>query len=123
MNTYSSPKKEYKTAIRELDLNGLTIGGENSLLFMHSETQKAAKPLIACEILTNIAPNYPQMLKDIWGESIYNPVECVKSALEKNFSALVIRFNIENCENIDAEIEKSKEQLKEILKITDLPLF
>lgn len=123
MNTYTSPKKEYKTAIREIDLNGLTIGGENSLIFMHSETQKTAKPLIACEILTNIAPNYPQMLKDIWGESIYNPVECVKSALEKNFSALVIRFNIENCENIDAEIEKSKEQLKEILKITDLPLF
>lgn len=123
MNTYTPPKKEYKTAIREVDLNGLTAGGENSLNFLHSETQKVSKPLIACEILTNIPSNHPQLLKDFWGENIYNPIECVKSALNKNFSALVIRFNIENCEDIDAEIEKSKEQLKEILKITDLPLF
>jgi len=123
MNTYTLPKKEYKTSIRELDLNGLTAGGENSLNFLHSETKKVSKPLIACEILTNIPPNHPEMLKDFWGENIYNPVECVKSALENNFSALAIRFNIENCEDIDTEIEKSKEQLKEILKITDLPLF
>ena len=122
-NTYTPPKKEYKTAIREVDLNGIKIGGENSLNFLHSETQKVSKPLIACEILTNIPPNHPKMLKDFWEETIYNPIECVKSALEKNFSALAIRFNIENCEDIDLEIEKSKEQLKEILKITDLPLF
>lgn len=122
-NTYTPPKKEYKTPIREVDLNGLTVGGENSLLFMHSETGKISKPLIVCEILTNIPSNYPQMLKDFWGENIYNPVSCVKSALKMGFSALAIKFNIENCENIDKEIEKSKEQLKEILKLTDLPLF
>lgn len=123
MNTYTQPKKEYKTAIREVDLNGLKVGGENSLLFMHSETQKKSKPLIICEILTNILPNYANMLKDAWGESIYNPVECAKLALKQNISALAIKFNIENCDDIDAEIEKSKEQLKEILKLTDLPLF
>jgi acetyl-CoA decarbonylase/synthase complex subunit delta len=122
-NIYAPPKKDYKTSIREVELNGLTVGGENSFLFMHSETDKPAKPLIICEILTNIPPNYPQMLKDFWGQNIYNPVECVKSALNMGFSALAIKFNIENCEDIDAEIEKSKEQLKEILKLTDLPLF
>lgn len=123
MNTYKAPLKEYKTPIREVDLNKLTAGGENSLLFMHSETQKKSKPLIACEILTNIPSNYPQMLKDIWGNAVLNPIDCVESALEKKFSALAVRFNIENCDDIDAEIKKSKEQLKEILKITDLPLF
>lgn len=76
-----------------------------------------------CEILTNIPPNYPKLLKEAWGGTLYNPVECVKSAMEKDFSSIAIRFNIENCENIDAEIEKSKEQLKEILKLTDFPLY
>jgi len=80
-------------------------------------------PYIACEILTNIPSNYPQILVEAWGENIYDPIKCVKAAIEKNISALVIRFNIENCEDIDAEIEKSKQQVKEIQKITDLPLF
>ena len=80
-------------------------------------------PLIVCEILTNIPGNYPQSLKDAWGECIINPVECVKSALNNNISALAIRFNIENAEDIDSEIEKSREQLREILKITELPLI
>ncbi len=80
-------------------------------------------PFIACEILTNIPHNYPQLLKDSWGDSLYDPIKCVKSAMEKNISALAVRFNIENCEDTDKEIEKSKEQLKEILKITTLPLF
>lgn len=120
---YTKPAKNYKTAVREIDLNGLTVGGESSFAFMHSETDKISEPLVFCEILTNIPQNYPQLLKEAWDEDISDPIKCVKSALKKNFSELAIRFNIENCENIDTEIEKSKEQLKEILKITDLPLI
>jgi len=123
MNTYSEPKKEYKTSIREVELGGTVAGGENSLLFMHSETQKHTKPLIVCEILTNILPNYPQLLKEAWGESVNNVVECAKKAVEKGFSALAVKFNIDNCDDIDAAIQKSKEQLKEILAVTELPLF
>jgi len=123
MDIYLKPKKEYKTSIREVELAGVTVGGENSLLFMHSETKKHTKPLIVCEILTNILPNHPQLLKDAWGESIYNVTDCVKKAIKMGFSALAIKFNIDNCENINAAIEKSKEQLKEILAITELPLF
>ena len=123
MSTYVLPKKDYKTAIREVDLNGLTVGGENSLNFMHSETNKISKPIVICEVITNIPSNYPQLLKEAWGDVLYNPVEFVKEAIKKDISALAIRFNIENCENINSEIEKSKAQLKEILAITDLPLF
>jgi len=122
-NTYTPPKKEYTTAVRKVDLNGLKVGGENSLLFMHSETQKVSKPLIVQEILTNIPPNYAGLLKDLSKDDNYNPVEFAKSALKSNISALAVKFNIENCEDIDAEITKSKEQLKEILKLTNLPLF
>lgn len=120
---YKTPQKIYKNSIREIDLNGLKAGGESSLLFMHAETSTSLKPLIACEILTNIPSNYPELLKQAWDEKIYNTVECAKSAAEKGVFALAVRFNIENCEDIDYEIDKSKEQLKEILSMTDLPLF
>jgi len=120
---YAEPKKHYKSAIRKVELGGAVCGGENSLLFMHSESEKPAKPLVALEILTHAVPNYPAMLKNMWENNVYDPINCVKTALEKNISALVLRFNIENCEDIDAEIENSKDILKQVLKITDLPLF
>lgn len=122
-NTYTPPKKEYTTAVKEVDLKGIKVGGENSLLFMHSETRKISKPIIVQEILTNIPPNYASLLKNSDKDTVYNPVEYVKSALKNNISAVAVKFNIENCEDIDAEIVKSKEQVKEIQKLTDLPLF
>ncbi len=120
---YKIPIKNFKNPIREINLNGAKTGGENSLLFMHKETGTSLQPLVACEILTNIPANYPALLKEAWGENIYNPLKCVEIAKEKGFDILAIRFNIENCENIDYEIQKSAEQLKEILSITDLPLI
>lgn len=91
------------TKTREFDLNGIKAGASNS-------------PIVACEILTNIPSNYPELLKKAWGETIYNLVECVKAAEKLGFSLLCIRFNGEN-------IDESKECLKEILAVTDLPLI
>lgn len=71
---------------------------------------------VACEILTNIPPNYPELLKNAWGEAVYDPVECVKVAEKKGFDLLCIRFNTENT-------EKDRDYLKQILKTTGLPLI
>ncbi|HSA07016.1 MAG TPA: acetyl-CoA decarbonylase/synthase complex subunit delta [Candidatus Gastranaerophilales bacterium] len=120
---YKTPNKAFKSRIMEIDLNGVKTGGESSLMFMNEEAGACHKPLIACEILTNIPANYPELLKQAWQEKIYDPLECVKFAEASGFELLAIRFNIENCSNTDYEIEKSKEQLKEILSITQLPLI
>ncbi len=120
---YKIPKKEFKNPIREIDLNGLKIGGEKSLLFMGEEAGNSLKPLVAGEILTNIPKGYPELLKKAWGEKLNNPVEWAKMASEKGISLLAVRFNIENSENIQYAVEQSKEQLREILSITDLPLI
>ena len=91
------------TQTREFDLNGIKVGAGNA-------------PIAACEILTHIPQNYPELLKKAWGETIYNPVECVKAAENIGFSLLCIRFNGEN-------IDESKEYLEEILAVTDVPLI
>jgi len=92
-----------KLKTREVDLNGLKIGGDNP-------------PAAICEILTNIAPNYPILLKQAWGDLLSSTLECVKTAVKMGFSGLNIRFNSE-------DIDESRECLREILKITDLPLI
>src|SRR6056297_2623968 len=120
---YKIPKKTFNIPIREIDLNGLKTGGEKSLLFMGEETESSSKPLVGCEILTNIPKEYPELLKQAWGEKINDPVEWAKAVKDQGFSILNIRFNIENCENIDYAIEQSKEQFKEILAEVDLPVI
>ncbi len=92
-----------KLKIREVDLNGLKTGGDNA-------------PIAVCEILTNIPLNYPELLKQAWGNKLYSTLECVRIADKTGFSALNIKFNSE-------DIKQSKEYLKEILKLTNLPLI
>jgi len=111
---YKILKKNYQTSIREVDLNGVKIGGENSLLFMHEEIQIQQKPLVACEVVMNIPKNYPELL----GQD-ENLVNAAKSAEQSGADLLAVRFNIETSE----ESAKSKELLKEILVKTSLPLI
>ncbi len=116
---YKIPQKNFKTLIREIDLNGIKTGGESSFLFMGGETGNSLKPLVACEILVNIPKNYPQLLIQAWEDKIQDPVECVKIAESAGFDVIAVRFNIEN----ESDIPKSKEQLREILLSTSLPLI
>lgn len=122
-NSFTIPKKEYKTAIRQVELGDLIAGGESSLSFMHSEVKFQGKPLVAVEILANIPANYPEMLKNIWGDCINDPVEWSKKAVQAGSDILAVRFNIAQCENIEQEIEKSREALIKILESTDIPVI
>ncbi|OGI24627.1 MAG: hypothetical protein A2287_09035 [Candidatus Melainabacteria bacterium RIFOXYA12_FULL_32_12] len=122
-NTFVIPKKEYKTAIRQVNLNDLTIGGENSLPFLHSEIQNTIKPLIAIEILSNPPGNYSKILKDTWGDCINDLTQWAKKAEEKGADILAVRFNIAHCENIDLEISKSQDKLSQILENVNIPLI
>jgi len=122
-NTLVNTKKEFKSSIRQVNLNGKTAGGENGLPFMHSEIKNELKPLVAIEILTNIPANYSDILKNVWGDVINNPVEWAKAAQKKDADILAIRFNIDDNGNLDAKITQSQEQLKQILEITNIPVI
>ncbi|EKE02987.1 MAG: hypothetical protein ACD_20C00297G0004 [uncultured bacterium] len=122
-NTFVIPKKEYKTAIRQVNLNDLTVGGENSLPFLHSEIQNKARPLVAIEIQSHPPANYPKILKEVWGDCINDMAQWAKSAVEKGADILAVRFNIGHNENVDLEIEKSQEQLRQILETINVPVI
>lgn len=116
-------KKEFKSSIREVNLNGKTVGKINGLPFIHSESSSPNKSLVAVEVLTNIPANYPQMLKEIWGECINNPVEWAKSAQDKGADILAMRFNIAESSDIEKEIIRSQEILKQILEVINVPVL
>lgn len=120
---YKTPTREYKSAVRKIATDGLCIGGENALPFMVSELNSKTKPALAVEILAKIPANYPEMLKKVWGDVINNPIKCAEKAVETQADALCIRFNIQDCADIDAEINKSAETAKKIAESINIPLI
>jgi len=121
--TYNTPVKDSKSSIRQVKLGNLILGGETSLPFMHNENKFNSKPLVAVEIQTVLPDKYSNILQEAWGDCTKDPVLWAKKTEEKGAEVLVIRFNIANCANPDKEIEKSKDQLKQILKAVSIPII
>jgi len=120
---YIVPKKDFKNNIRKLNLGSISVGGYNSLPFMHSESNISNKPLVAIEIYLNVPVNYPEILLNTWGNNIYNPVKWAITASNTGADALVIRFNIKEDEDINLEINKSKNILREITALVNIPII
>jgi len=120
---YNTPVKESKTSIRQVKLNNLVLGGQTSLPFMHKENKFNSKPLVAVEIQTVLPDKYSGILKEAWGDCTKDPVLWAKNAVEKDADILAVRFNIANCANHDQEIEKSIDQLSQILKTASIPVI
>lgn len=107
--TYTLPKKQYNSSIRKVETANITIGGQNSLSFMNSETEFQSKQIIATEILINTTKNYPEILEKTWGECIKTPVDWIEKAFSLNTDLVAIRFNIQEISEIDEVVAKFEE--------------
>ena len=122
--------KKYKSSVRALKLDNISIGGQKALSFMHRENidelsglSSGFKPAIAVGVVSNIPDNFPDLLKKSWGESLNSSVAWAKKAVETGADALLIRFNIANCEDTDSEIAASIEKFEQIQDAVDVPLM
>lgn len=115
--------KEYKSSIRENKIDGLKIGGETALPFIHSEDKSQNKPAFALEVLYKLPVNYSSVLKDYWSEVINNKIEWVKKAESSKADIIAIRFNLTDEDNLDIEIQKAKELLNKILLEINKPIM
>ena len=121
MTKFELPTITFKTPIRSFEINGITVGGENSLPFTH-DGDKLFHPKFAVEILLNIPLNYPSVLKSYWGESLNNTIEWAEAAAKIDADFLAIEFNVDE-NDLDNEIAKSKDILKKITAKINKPLI
>lgn len=104
------------TNIREINFQGLKIGGEgiNDILSKHQ------KPLFALELnIFNFSAS-SHIVKDYFKE--LSEIDLVKKAQECECDILALKFNISD-ENLDDEIIKAKELLKNLLPHIKKPLI
>ena len=79
-----------KEKIREIEFQGLKIGGNTSLSFMQ-ENNNTAKSLIAIEIPYLFDSSYPDILKREWNTKTFK--ETFEKALKSNADIISIKFN------------------------------
>ena len=87
--------------IRDLNIQNVHLKGETDMPFVEIDKNNFK---LGIEILMKIPENYPDVLKQAWGECIYNPVEYSKKALLKKSDFLAVKFNLD--ENDLDELDK-----------------
>lgn len=124
MNTlYKIPSKDFKTSIRSVKLESTVVGNTSSLPFMNDENITGSKQVFAIEIQTVIPDKYPSILKDYWGDCIYDTVSWAEKAALTDAEIIAVRFNIANRNDIDSEILNAKILLDKILKMISKPII
>lgn len=102
-------------AIREINFQGIKIGGEGA-----NSQFLASKPVFALELNIFDFSVSSHIVKDYYGEK--TPCELVKKAQETDCDILALKFNIPE-DNLDENIKKAKVLLKELLPHIKKPLI
>ena len=107
------PQLKISEKIREINFQGLRIGGDASVPFMQ-ENDSTSKPLLALELPFFYEENFPLILKKQYGEN-YEITDAVKKAESLPNDLLSIRFNIRE-DQIDKDFAEINDKLDEIFE-------
>jgi CO dehydrogenase/CO-methylating acetyl-CoA synthase complex beta subunit/CO dehydrogenase/acetyl-CoA synthase delta subunit len=101
-----------------------TIGGENCMPFHLWEGEMPNKPLVAMEVFDIVSEKYPDILRNIYGKLLDNPVEMAKACVGKYGADLIsLRFEGTHPEKGNRSTEQSVELVKKVLEAVDVPLI
>jgi acetyl-CoA decarbonylase/synthase complex subunit delta len=102
----------------------VTIGGQNTLPYLHFEGEIPNKCAIAMEVLDFIPEEYPEMLKSAFGDVINNPADWAKKCVEEYKADLIcLKLPGTNPEEADKSPEDAVEVVSSVLKAVGVPLI
>ena len=129
------PKEKWSGKIGEITLgatseNGgtrtstVTIGGQNTLPYLHFEGDTPHKAAIAMEVLDVIPEDYPELLKEAHGDVVNDPVAWAKKCVEE-YKADAINLKLEgtNPEEANRSVDDAVNTVKSILEAVGVPLI
>ncbi|UCH88405.1 MAG: acetyl-CoA decarbonylase/synthase complex subunit delta [Thermoplasmata archaeon] len=102
----------------------VTIGGQNTLPYLHFEGEMPHKAAIAMEVLDVLPEDYPELLKKAFGDAVNNPAEWAKKCVEEYKADLIcLKLVGTNPEEADRSPEEAVETLKSVLEAVGVPLI
>lgn len=106
---------EFNQNIREIDFNGIKIGGDKSFFFL-KENGNISKPVFVLEVSIFNLEQSSHIVKDVYGEFFKDKVELIKQVQISECDILGLKFNIDNINQIDEACDLLKTLLPHITK-------
>ena len=122
-------KEKYSNAINVVEIgragaNTVKVGGETALPFLFKEGEMPNAPVAALEILDCEPVEWPEILKEPFGDAIKDPVKWAKMAVEKFGSKLLcVRLASVHPDWGNKSSDHSVSILKEIARCVKVPLI
>jgi len=122
-------KEKYNGAINVIEIGNpatgvIKVGGETTLPFLFKEGSMPNAPIVALEIFDCFPSEWPDVLKEPFGDALKDPVKWAKAACEKfGTKLLCVRLESVHPDSGNRPCEESVSVLKAIAKETKVPLI
>jgi acetyl-CoA decarbonylase/synthase complex subunit delta len=100
----------------------VTIGGDQSLPFMHFEQPTANRPVIAMEIAPARPDDWSAVLREAWGSAMDDPGSWAGACEEAGADLIVLQFGLKGADGDPLTADFSVATVKSVLGATGLPL-
>jgi acetyl-CoA decarbonylase/synthase complex subunit delta len=100
----------------------VTVGGEQTLPFMHFENETPNRPVIALEMTACRPGEWSQVLQDAWGDVLDDPAEWAKACEKAGADLILLMFGLNDADGNAVTPDFAVRTVKAVLEATGLPL-
>ncbi len=131
--TVEIPKEKWTGSIRSVTLGAtandggtrtktVTVGGQNTLPFLHFEGETPNPPVIGIEIQDNYPADWSPRLLEAWGDVLNDPAAWAKKAEELGADVIVLKLRGADADGNPTTRAQAAETIKAVLGATGLPI-
>jgi acetyl-CoA decarbonylase/synthase complex subunit delta len=100
----------------------VTIGGEQTLPFMHFESETPHRPVIALEMTSTRPGDWSQVLQDAWGDVLDDPARWAQACEEAGADLILLMFGLNDADGNPITPDFAVHTVRTVLEATGLPL-
>jgi acetyl-CoA decarbonylase/synthase complex subunit delta len=100
----------------------VTVGGEQTLPFMHFENETPHRPVIALEMTACRPGEWSQVLQDAWGDALDDPAKWAQACEKAGADLILLMFGLNDADGNAITPDFAVRTVKAVLEATGLPL-
>lgn len=103
--------------------SSVTVGGQNTLPFLHFEGEIPHKPVVAVEVRDQAPDDWSDLLVKAWGDVLQDPAAWAARAEELGAEVIALLLDSAHPERGDTGAKEARSTIRKVLEATGLPLI